>query len=412
MTYLSVCSGIEAASVAWGPLGWQAVGFSEIEKFPCAVLEQRFPGVKNYGDMIRFREWENVGQFGVLVGGTPCQSFSIAGLRQGLNDSRGSLMLAYCALASYYKSRWVVWENVPGVLSSNRGRDFGTFLALLAQCGYGFAYRVLDAGYFGVPQRRRRVYVVGCLGNWRCAAAVLFDSVGMQRYIAPGKTAAEEAAGTLTSGFGTRGLDMDGIASGRYAIDVYVVNGRQNPVTRKNIAGTLDTNSRTNAVFSASSFGGYSEGCGTLRSSGGDNGYGSENLTVQKSRVRRLTPLECERLQGFPDNWTRISWRGKQPEQCPDGPRYKAIGNSMAVPVMRWIGERIQLFDYYYIERKRKYVDYEHLYELLKKSPVSFEQIRRETGLDKKGAYQVVTTLSLKYPVYSPERGMYALLKL
>lgn len=371
MTYFSVCSGIEAASVAWGPLGWQAVGFSEIEKFPCAVLEQRFPAVKNYGDMSQFREWENVGQFRVLVGGTPCQSFSVAGLRQGLNDSRGSLMLAYCALASYYKPRWVVWENVPGVLSSNGGRDFGTFLALLAQCGYGFAYRVFDARYFGVPQRRRRIYVVGCLGNWRCAAAVLFDSVGMQRYIAPGKTAGEEAAGKVEESAGNA---------------MYLT--RQNNSTYKQSNNTADT------VIAR-----YGTGGGNVP-------------LVYTSALRRLTPVECERLQGFPDNWTRIEWRGKPADLCPDGLRYKAIGNSMAVPVMRWIGERIQLFDYYYIERKRKYVDYEHLYELLKKSPVSFEQIRRETGLDKKGAYQVVTTLSLKYPVYSPERGMYALLKL
>nr|DAR99399.1 MAG TPA: Cytosine specific methyltransferase [Bacteriophage sp.] len=403
MTYLSVCSGIEAASVAWGPLGWQAVGFSEIEKFPCAVLEQRFPGVKNFGDMIRFREWENVGQFRVLVGGTPCQSFSVAGLRQGLNDSRGSLMLAYCALASYYKPRWVVWENVPGVLSSNGGRDFGTFLALLAQCGYGFAYRVFDARYFGVPQRRRRVYVVGCLGNWRCAAAVLFDSVGMQRYIAPGKTAGEEAAGKVEESAGNA---------------MYLT--RQNNSTYKQSNNTADTviarygtgGGNVPLVYTESSFAQYRKGVGTLSATGGALSGGSENLVLYKRALRRLTPLECERLQGFPDNWTRISWRGKPPEQCPDGPRYKAIGNSMAIPVMRWIGERIQLFDCYYIERKRKYVDYEHLYELLKKSPVSFEQIRRETGLDKKGAYQVITTLSLKYPVYSPERGMYALLKL
>ena len=163
-------------------------------------------------------------------------------------------------------------------------------------------------------------------------------------------------------------------------------------------------------VYTESSFAQYRKGVGTLRATGGALSGGSENLVLYKSVLRRLTPLECERLQGFPDNWTKISWRGKPADLCPDSLRYKAIGNSMAVPVMRWIGERIQLFDCYYIERKRKYVDYDRLYELLKKSPVSFEQIRQETGLDKKGAYQVITTLSLKYPVYSPERGMYALL--
>ena len=414
MTYLSVCSGIEAASVAWLPLGWQAVGFSEIEKFPCAVLEQRFPGVKNYGDMTKFREWDNVGQFGVLAGGTPCQSFSLAGLRRGLDDERGSLMLAYCALASYYKPRWIIWENVPGVLSSNRGRDFGTFLTLLAQCGYGFAYRVLDAQYFGVSQRRRRIYVVGCLGNWRCAAAVLFDSVGMQRYIAPSKTAGQEVAGKVEESAGnamylTRQNNSTYKQSNNTADTVtarYGTGGGNVPLIIENkryLVSTLASGRTTTGTLLAQ--------CGKhLWQNNQETFTGDFFVTNERHHIRRLTPLECERLQGFPDNWTRIEWRGRQPEQCPDGLRYKAIGNSMAVPVMRWIGERIQLFDNCYIEKKRKYVDYDHLYALLKKSPVSFEQIRRETGLDKKGAYQVITTLSLKYPVYSPERGMYALL--
>ena len=403
MTYFSVCSGIEAASVAWESLGWHAVGFSEIEKFPCELLRQRFPAVKNYGDMTKFREWENVGQFRVLVGGTPCQSFSIAGLRQGLNDSRGSLMLSYCALASYYKPRWVVWENVPGVLSSNRGRDFGTFLTLLAQCGYGAAYRVLDAQYFGVPQRRRRVYVVGCLGNWRCAAAVLFDRIGMQRYIAPSRA----AKGTAT------GSTKDSVGSTMYLTQQNNLIYKQSNKTADTVMaryGTDDGNvplcllgNTIHRITSGANGSGYAT----------DQAYTvtASDIHAVKTQhgVRYLTPLECERLQGFPDNWTRISWHGKPTDLCPDGLRYKAIGNSMAVPVMRWIGERIQLFDNY-IERKRKYVDYDYLYALLKQGPVSFNKIKSVTGLDKKGAYQVVTTLSLKYPVYSPERGMYALL--
>lgn len=343
MIYLSVCSGIEAASIAWKSLGFKPIGFSEIEKFPCAVLQERFPNVKNYGDMTEYESWTGIEAIDILVGGTPCQSFSVAGKRGGTNDVRGRLMYSYLGIVEKYKPRWVVWENVPGVLSSGKGLDFASFLGGLEKCGYGWDYRVLDAQFFGVPQRRRRVFVVGHIGN-RCdlAAKVLFEQESLRRNIKKGKTEEKEITGTLTSGFGARGLDMDGIASGQYAIDVYVVNGRQNPVTSKNITGMLDTNGHTNTVFSTSSFGGYQDGVGTLRSSGGDNGYGSENLTVQKKRVRRLTPVECERLQGFPDNWTQIEWSGKGAEYCPDSHRYKAIGNSMAVPVMKWIGARIK----------------------------------------------------------------------
>lgn len=174
MRYLSVCSGIEAATVAWHGLGWQPAAFSEIEPFPSAVLKHHYPTVPNVGDMTKFEEW-NLESIDLLVGGTPCQSFSVAGLRKGLDDPRGNLMLTYGAIAKRFRPKWLVWENVPGVLSSNGGRDFGTFLGMLAELGYGFAYRVLDAQYFGVAQRRRRVFVVGCLGDWRLAAAVLFE---------------------------------------------------------------------------------------------------------------------------------------------------------------------------------------------------------------------------------------------
>ena len=175
MKYFSVCSGIEAASCAWESLGWKPAGFSEIEPFPCAVLAHHFPNVKNYGDMTKYKEWDNVGKFDVLVGGTPCQSFSVAGLRKGLNDPRGNLMLTFGAIADHFRPRWIVWENVPGVLSSNGGRDFGSFLGMLGELGYGVAYRILDAQYFGVAQRRRRVFVVGYLGDWRRTAQVLLS---------------------------------------------------------------------------------------------------------------------------------------------------------------------------------------------------------------------------------------------
>ena len=201
MKYASVCSGIEAATVAWHSLGWTPVFFSEIEPFPCAVLTHHYPDVPNYGDMTKFKEWPNA-DFDVLVGGTPCQSFSVAGLRKGLEDPRGNLMLTYLAIAERYRPQWIVWENVPGVLSSNGGRDFGTFLGALGHLGYGWAYRVLDAQWFGVAQRRRRVFVVGYLGDWQRAAAVLFESESVRRDSPPSRETGQRVAGTVAARFG------------------------------------------------------------------------------------------------------------------------------------------------------------------------------------------------------------------
>jgi DNA (cytosine-5)-methyltransferase 1 len=200
MKYGSVCSGVEAATVAWHSLGWQPQWFSEIEKFPSAVLKHHYPAVPNHGDMTKFKEWNDDRPIDVLVGGTPCQSFSVAGLRKGLDDPRGNLMLTYLAIAERYAPKWIVWENVPGVLSSNRGRDFGTFLGALGQLGYGFAYRVLDAQYFGVAQRRKRVFVVGYLGDWRRAAAVLFERESLSGHPAPSREAGQKVAPTVTTG--------------------------------------------------------------------------------------------------------------------------------------------------------------------------------------------------------------------
>jgi DNA (cytosine-5)-methyltransferase 1 len=282
MKYLSVCSGIEAASVAWHGLGFEPVGFSEIEPFPSAVLAHRFPHVKNFEDMTKFKEW-NLGQsIDILVGGTPCQSFSVAGLRKGLDDPRGNLMLTFGAIANHFKPRFIIWENVPGVLSSNGGRDFGTFLGMLEECGYGFAYRILDAQHFGVPQRRRRVFVVGCLRDWISPAKILFESESLR-------------------------WNIEKVSGG-------IIRGRNKSIT----------------------------GCLSCRV----GGYDRQDLDIIlfEHGPRNIIPKEAERLQGFPDNWTRIPWRGRPAEDCPDGPRYKACGNSMAVPVMRWIGERIKMF--------------------------------------------------------------------
>ena len=302
MIYGSVCSGVEAATVAWHPLGWKPRWFSEIEPFPSAVLAHHYPDVPNQGDMTKFKEWGD-DPIDLLVGGTPCQSFSVAGLRKGLADPRGNLMLTYLAIAERYQPRWLVWENVPGVLSSNGGRDFGTFLGALGQLGYGFSWRILDAQYFGVAQRRRRVFVVGYLGDWRRAAAVLFERESVSGHPAPRREAREEVAKCLTRGVGQR-FDPE-------TETLPIAFGAQNSANQgdsvsEHVTPTLDK-SKTPAV-----------------------NHGAT--------VRRLTPRECERLQGFSDDYTLIQYRGKD---ASDGPRYKAMGNSMAVPVMRWIGQKI-----------------------------------------------------------------------
>jgi DNA (cytosine-5)-methyltransferase 1 len=345
MKYLSVCSGIEAATVAWHHMGWQPVAFSEIERFPSQVLAYHYPDVPNVGDMTKFKEW-NLGSVDLLVGGTPCQSFSVAGLRKGLDDPRGNLMLTYLAIAKQYRPKWLVWENVPGVLSSNGGNDFATFLRGMGQCGYGFAYRVLDAQYFGVAQRRRRVFVVGCLGDWRRSAAVLFERESLSGNPAPSREKREEVSKTLTRGISQRfdaetetkipvalaentigrqpenGGNGDGFTIGgpMYTLNATGVHGVAQPISFHVDAmpDQMNFNTETSASLTCSQHAGI----------------------ATQMAVRRLTPVECERLQGFPDNYTNIPWR-KQSES-PDSPRYKSLGNSMAVPVMKWIGERIQ----------------------------------------------------------------------
>ena len=389
MKYGSVCSGVEAATAAWHPLGWKPQWFSEIEKFPSAVLAHHYPDVPNLGDMTQFKEWPIDRSIDLLVGGTPCQSFSVAGLRKGLDDPRGNLMLTYLAIAAQYQPKWLVWENVPGVLSSQRGRDFGTFLGALGQLGYGFAYRVLDAQYFGVAQRRRRVFVVGYLGDWRRAAAVLFERESLSGHPAPSREAGKEAADTLTvganqySGFNgepvaqclttrtgggaydptTETLPVTGfdaynnqvtgevsktIDTGQDYHHVPIAFGAQNSASQGDSVSTEVTPTLDKSKTPAVAFQPTAD-CLTAAYATKWNGNASATngslFAAQSSAVRRLTPTECERLQGFPDNFTQIPWRNKLAEDCPDGPRYKAMGNSMAVPVMRWIGERIQMVE-------------------------------------------------------------------
>jgi DNA (cytosine-5)-methyltransferase 1 len=340
--YGSVCAGIEAATVAWHPLGWEAAWYSEIEPFPCAVLKHHYPAVPNYGDMTKYEEWPNE-PVDLLVGGTPCQSFSVAGLRRGLADPRGNLMLTYLAIAQRHRPRWVVWENVPGVLSSNGGRDFGAFLGALGELGYGFAYRVLDAQWFGVAQRRRRVFVVGCVGDWQRPAEVLFKRESVRRDTAPSREARQETAKCITAGVEKR-FDFE-----TETLPIAFHN-RQDPVSSEDATNALGAKDNGLGVlaFSAKDYGADASSIApTLRAMGhGDshaNGGGQVAVAQTAMQVRRLTPVECERLQGFPDNYTNIPWR-KKPES-PDGPRYKALGNSMAVPVMRWIGRRISIVE-------------------------------------------------------------------
>jgi DNA (cytosine-5)-methyltransferase 1 len=384
--YASVCSGIESPSVAWEPLGWKAAFFSEIDKFPCAVLAHHYPDVPNLGDMTGFKDWPDAA-FDVLVGGTPCQSFSVAGLRKGLADPRGNLALVYLAIAARYRPRWLGWENVPGVLSSGGGRDFGSFLGGLGELGYGFAYRVLDAQYVrvdglerAVPQRRRRVFVVGHLGDWRRAAAVLFERESLFWDSAPRREARERVAPTTaarTRGGGGLGTDFD-CDGGLIAFGGNRQSGPLDVATAVNAHGgphgRLDFESETFVAFSCKDHGADAgETAPTLRAMGHDGSHANaggqvaiafghqegrnfsastetfsaltrnQGLSVAKGwAVRRLTPLECERLMGFPDGYTAIPYRSKP---AADGPRYKALGNSMAVNVVRWIGQRIDLVE-------------------------------------------------------------------
>ena len=385
MRFLSVCSGMEAASVAWEPLGWKAVGFSEIEPFPCAILKHRFPNTPNYGSLTEYQSWPlEPGSIDLLVGGTPCQSFSVAGLRKGFADPRGNLALVFLGLADKLKPRWIVWENVPGVLSSNGGRDFGSFLGALEQLGYGWAYRVLDAQYFGVPQRRRRVFVVASLGGRDVAASVLLKPESLCWHPTSRRKKGQATAPDAGSGVGAdhpEGCWWDG-GQVSQTLDAVLQKGQTmpeknrfpavlqpKPIVIDRAAFNQGINAQyephieqtdvmdslvargPHAVVNPIAIQGTIIGRGdTAGPQGTGATEGGPMFTLTKTDihgvltpmvVRRLTPTECERLQGFPDNWSRIPWKGKPEDQCPDGPRYKACGNSMAVPVMRWIGEQI-----------------------------------------------------------------------
>jgi DNA (cytosine-5)-methyltransferase 1 len=387
MIYGDVCSGISAPTVAWHPLGWRAAWYSEIEMFPCRVLQHHYPGVPNLGNMlslIRNQTFLN-DHLDLLVGGTPCQSFSIAGLRKGLADARGNLALEYCRLLWTKRQqgkpiRWFVWENVPGALSSysdetgeatEESSDFAAILSAFRECGYSCAWRVFDAQYFGVPQRRRRLFVVGYFGNdWRPPAAVLFDGQGVPGNIEPGANKKVQNTGSIENGItayqssqsgfkisGTHATLDKSNGSRRYNGDMYPCwwDGGQLSQTLDRVLSkgqTMPEKNRFPAVLAPDPLyfetrlarngrGKLDNVAAPLKAQSGKSGKGDGSpMILDGLIVRRLTPLECERLQGFPDNYTLIPGAS-------DTVRYQAIGNSMAVPVMRWIGQRIDLLDKY-----------------------------------------------------------------
>lgn len=276
-SYLDVCAGISASTVAWKPMGWRAAAYSEIDPGPRAVLAHHYPDVPLHGDFTTIGAGD-YGAIDLLIGGTPCQDFSVAGLRAGMDGARGNLSLEFLRLADRKRPRWIIWENVPGVLSNDGGRAFGAILGGMASIGYGFAYRVLDAQFFGLPQRRERVFVVGFLGDWRKAGAVLFERETFGSGRKPRYPKGEKALHTISTRVGQGSIDL----------------------------------------------------------------FDEVNALARFGHPRRLHINEVERLFGFPDDYTLVPWRnGWMPERR----RQKMLGNSISVPVIRWIGQRIAIAD-------------------------------------------------------------------
>ena len=407
MKYISLFSGIEAATVAWKQLGWECVGVSEIDPFACEVLKQRHPNIPNLGDITKITK-EKLHEIkrihttiDLLVGGSPCQSFSIAGLRKGLDDPRGNLMLEYCRIVETLMPTYFLWENVPGVLSSNKGKDFGTLLQTMAQFGYSLAWRVLDSKHFGVPQRRRRVFLIGCLGKTTRPFEILFEPESLQRNTQKSSkkrenntTKTQTSSGEQCLAFtqnqrdevryingdgskvGSLSSNNHGTKQANFVAEYYESNQTDARIKGpKDIANTviarygtgggntplvLDLDFNHTGPLLARDKKGIGDRCidqqkmiverqyaGTLaaRDYKGANidafSPTSQHIVQHGPRVRRLTPIECERLQGFPDNYTQIAWNNKEPKDCPASHRYKCLGNSMTTNVMLWIGKRI-----------------------------------------------------------------------
>ncbi len=438
MRYLSLFSGIEAATQAWQPLGWECVAVSEIEPFPCAVLEHHYPNVLNLGDVTKITEQQikNLGQIDLIVFGSPCQNLSVAGNRKGFEGEQSSLFYAAMEIIKHAKrhckTRFALWENVPGAFSSNKGADFTEVVKHMAGLddldtpanGWGkegaavgnnglLEWSVLDAQWFGLAQRRKRVFAIVDFGEWASRPPILLERESLRRDTPPSRETRQDTTADVRASATSRGFDKQRI--GQYgdnnvastcaardykdATDLVVEpiaiagniigrtegnGGNGNGFDESGACYTLTTNDRhavaygfepgiTKRESEPSRF--NQEVCPTLRANMGDNqvgvaygplycgtqndalrdlgveicptlraghGGGAVNPMIVRSVVRRLTPIECERLQGFPDNFTQIPYRNKSADQCPNGVRYKALGNSMAVNVMAWIGQRVQ----------------------------------------------------------------------
>ena len=475
MRYLSLFSGIEAATQAWKPLGWECVGVSEIEPFPCAVLEHHYPDVPNLGDVTKITEEQikELGQIDLIVFGSPCQNLSVAGNRKGLQGEQSSLFYSAMEIIKYARKnnglRFALWENVPGSFSSNKGADFSAVVEQMAglenigvpKNGWGkegaavgsnglLEWSVLDAQWFGLAQRRKRVFALLDFGDWASRPPILLEPEGLRGDTPPSREARQDFTAITQAGFREGGFgefvatnvaattkasggclgggsetltvervtySFDSLASnsmksknphsGCRQVELAKCLDTSNGCPSKNqgglavvaIAGniigrsavnggnhtgfddtgscyTLTSTDRHAVAFKeragkpggGKGFLGKEECCftlstnqdqsiaysivadttpkigeeinGTLRSQGG-GGIVPPSVS-QGSVVRRLTPIECERLQGFPDDFTKIPYRNKPADDCPKGVRYKALGNSMAVPVMAWIGRKIE----------------------------------------------------------------------
>lgn len=386
LRYVSLFSGIEAVSCALDHEVWEPVAFSEIDPFPSAVLAHHYPDVPNLGDITKIDWTPYVDTIDVVWGGSPCQSFSLAGDRSGLKGASG-LMFEFIRAVRELRPRWFVWENVLGALSSENGNAFRQLLQSMDEGGYGLAWRVLDAQFFGVAQRRERVFLVGSFGTMRCAD-VLFEREGMPWDYSPSRDKRKALAGESSERVGnadtragerlTVGLDFHqqdarirvskqpdlcgtttahaGTGGNNVPMVMCRADTQANAATCADLAPTLMAHASHDAPF-------IYRKAQTLQIRSGKDGGGkgalgqddlSATLGTHNSQtlfdmadgsmtVRRLTPTECERLQGFPDGWTDIPYKGKPHPS--DTVRYKALGNSMAVPVMRRIGERIIIFD-------------------------------------------------------------------
>ncbi len=389
LRYLSLFSGIEAATAAWEPLDWQAVAYAEIEPFCCAALQHYFPGVPNLGDVraITKRQIRDLGHIDLVVFGSPCQDLSVAGRRAGLRGERSGLFFQAMEIVRWTKARFALWENVPGAFSSNCGNDFARVVGEMVgvrpsvpKDGWqnsGFAvgpagflkWCVLDAQFFGVPQRRRRVFALRDSGNWANRPPILLERESLLGNPAPRRT---ERKGTIrcfeTGAHGCKSTDVcpcldTGCEYGsmRNQTGIAVLHSHSDGPSHDVLAFSCKDHGQDGAQNIAPTLRSMAHREGTANGGGqiavafesrrtlNERGAPSDIVSPRMVVIRRLTPRECERLQGFRDDYTLI------PEYNPrriakygvnrgvsDGPRYRALGNSMAVPCMRWIGERIE----------------------------------------------------------------------